>query len=97
MNLISLINSEMLYVKALTEQVPYFKFAGWIESTVQKEVIAQLFKAKMKTKSAIPQDLITGDDEEKKTEKRKQRTTVQKNQMKNQLIDFLNKKKSEGG
>ena len=51
----------------------------------------------MKTKSAIPQDLITGDDEEKKTEKRKQRTTVQKNQMKNQLIDFLNKKKSEGG
>lgn len=40
MNLISLINSEMLYMKALTEQVPYFKFAGWIESTVQKEVIS---------------------------------------------------------
>ena len=63
-------------MKALTEQVPYFKFADWIESTVQKEVIAQLFKAKMKTKSAIPQDLIT---EEKKTEKRKQRTNLQKN------------------
>ena len=44
MNLIALINSELLYAKALTEQVPYFKFASWIESTVQKEVIAQLFK-----------------------------------------------------
>ena len=46
----------------------------------------------MKTKSAIPQDLIT---EEKKTEKQKQRTTMQKNQMKTKLIDFLNKKKGE--
>ena len=40
MNLIALINSDMLYTKALEEQIPYFKFASWIESTVQKEVIA---------------------------------------------------------
>ena len=54
MNLIALINSEMLYAKALAEQVPYFKFAQWIDSTVQKEVIAQLFKAKENAKSDIP-------------------------------------------
>lgn len=70
MNLIALINSDMLYEKALAAQVPYFKFTSWIESTVQKEVIAQLFKAKQKNNRAIPQDLITG-DEEKKNEKRK--------------------------
>ena len=40
MNLIALINSDMLYKKALEEQIPYFKFASWIESTVQKEVIS---------------------------------------------------------
>jgi len=40
MNLIALINSDMLYARALSEQVPYFKFASWIESTVQKEVIS---------------------------------------------------------
>ena len=59
MNLISLINTEMLYSKALAEQVPYFKFGSWIESTVQKEVISQLFKAKDGAKSQIPKDLIT--------------------------------------
>ena len=92
MNLIALINSELLYAKALTEQVPYFKFASWIESTVQKEVIAQLFKSKMNSKSAIPADLITGSEEKKKA-KQKQRTAMQKDQMKNQLIAFLNNKK----
>ena len=94
MNLIALINSELLYAKALTEQVPYFKFASWIESTVQKEVIAQLFKSKMNSKSAIPTDLITGSEEKKKA-KQKQRTAMQKDQMKNQLIAFLNNKKQE--
>jgi len=39
MNLIALINSEKMYKRCLEEQVPYFKFASWIESTVQKEVI----------------------------------------------------------
>ena len=94
MNLIALINSELLYAKALTEQVPYFKFASWIESTVQKEVIAQLFKSKMNSKSAIPTDLITGSEEKKKA-KQKQRTATQKDQMKNQLIAFLNNKKQD--
>ena len=61
MNLIALINSDMLYAKALQEQVPYFKFASWIESTVQKEVITQLFKGKDSSKSQIPKDLITQD------------------------------------
>ena len=49
MNLIALINSEMLYAKAMEEAVPYFKFGTWIESTVQKEVFAQLFKSKGKS------------------------------------------------
>ena len=95
MNLIALINSELLYAKALAEQVPYFKFASWIESTVQKEVIAQLFKSKMSSKSAIPKDLITGSEEQRKKEKLKQRTAKQKDQMKNQLIAFLNDKKQD--
>ena len=61
MNLIALINSDMLYERALSEQVPYFKFSSWIESTVQKEVISQLFKAKKGAKSSIPDDLIMED------------------------------------
>ena len=62
MNLIALINSDMLYKKALSEQIPYFKFSSWIESTVQKEVIQQLFNAKKNaSKSKIPTDLITDD------------------------------------
>lgn len=64
MNLIALINSDMLYKKAVDEQVPYFKFASWIESTVQKEVISQIFKSKGTARSKIPEDLIT---EERKT------------------------------
>ena len=31
MNLIALINTDMLYAKALAEQIPYFKFATWID------------------------------------------------------------------
>ena len=46
MNLIACINTDMMYAKAMEEGVPYFKFGSWIESTVQKEVIAQLFKSK---------------------------------------------------
>ena len=50
---------------------------------MQKEVIAQLFKAKANAKSDIPKDLITGADEEsKKNEKRKSRTAKQKDHMK---------------
>jgi len=51
MNLIALINSDMLYERALSEQIPYFKFSSWIESTVQKEVITQLFMSKKGAKS----------------------------------------------
>lgn len=64
MNLIALINSEMLYKRAMEEQVPYFKFYGWIESTVQKEVIALLFKNKA-GQSKIPNDLITAETKKK--------------------------------
>ena len=66
MNLIALINADMLYKRALSEQVPYFKFSTWIESTVQKEVIQQLFNAKKnKAKSSIPADLIMDDNKKK--------------------------------
>ena len=89
----------MLYKKALTEQVPYFKFYSWIESTVQKEVIQQLFKAKKASSSKIPKDLIMEDrkggkkpDMTPRTAK-KQETAAQKNDMKNQLISFLSKAK----
>ena len=64
MNLISLINTDKLFARALEEQVPYFKFASWIESTVQKEVITQLFKAKG-GKNEVPKDLITNEEEKK--------------------------------
>ena len=78
MNLIALINAEKLYQQALETSIPYFKFASWIESTVQKEVIAQLFRSKKDTKSQIPTDLIT--EEEKKTsDNRRRRSSVQKN------------------
>lgn len=91
MNLIALINSDMLYTKAQQEQVPYFKYSSWIESTVQKEVIAQLFKNKDSSKSQIPKDLITQDKTD--NNKKKRSSVVQKNQMKNQLMQFLNKAK----
>ena len=86
MNLISLINTDMLFAKALEQQVPYFKFGSWIESTVQKEVISQLFKAK--GKGEVPADLITSE------QKPQTKTVQQKNQMKNQLIAFMNQAKN---
>ena len=92
MNLIALINTEVLYAKALEEQVPYFKFGGWIESSVQKEVIAQLFKSKG-GKGQIPEDLITQGSDSKKGTQAKRRSIKQKNDMKDQLIAFLNKAK----
>ena len=52
MNLIANIKDDMLYEKALEEQVPFFKFAGWIESTVNKEVMTQLFKSKQDRKGS---------------------------------------------
>jgi len=84
MNLIALINSEMLYTRALSEQVPYFKFATWIESTVQKEVIKVLFQAKKGAKGAIPDDLIVTD--------KKQGANSSKNQMGSQIMAFLQEK-----
>ena len=75
MNLIALINSDMLYAKALEEQIPYFKFASWIESTVQKEVISNLFKSKKGAKSEIPADLITEDAKMTPRNKAKQAST----------------------
>ena len=37
----------MLYEKALTEGVAFFKWAGWLETTIQKEMIAQIVQKKM--------------------------------------------------
>ena len=39
LNLIAHINTDKLYLKALTDAVPYFKYWSWIESTIQKEVL----------------------------------------------------------
>ena len=39
MNLIAQIKDDMLYKKALEEQIPFFKFNSWIEQTVNKEVM----------------------------------------------------------
>ena len=62
MNLIAMINTDQLYNKALEAAVPYFKYSSWIESTVSKEVIQQLFKTKQNDpKRQVPKDLITGD------------------------------------
>lgn len=61
MNLIAMINSDKLYERSLKEQIPYFKFSSWIESTVQKEIISHLFKTKGGEKRSIPDDLILED------------------------------------
>lgn len=55
MNLIDTINTNSLYEKALKDAVPFFKYWLWIESTLQKEVLAQLFRSK---KGNLPKDLI---------------------------------------
>ena len=91
MNLIALINTDMLYAKALAEQIPYFKFSTWIDQTVQKEVIKQLLGQRQNQKSAVPQDLITGN----LSSKQQKQNAARKNQMRSQLIAFLNKKASD--
>lgn len=93
MNLIALINSDMLYERALSEQIPYFKFSSWIESTVQKEVITQLFMSKKGAKSQIPDDLITEDTSKRKTtDPKQQRPSKQNSQSMSHIIAFMREK-----
>ena len=54
MHLIALIKTELLYKKAQEEDVPYFKYYSWIESTIQKEVLNQLYKKKKETGGKKP-------------------------------------------
>lgn len=45
----------MLYEKALRENVPFFKFMSWLESTIQKEMIALMV---IRRGSRLPDDMI---------------------------------------
>lgn len=42
LNMILNIKSDPLYEMALTESVPFFKWYSWLESTIQREMIAQI-------------------------------------------------------
>ena len=67
MHLIALLDPDKLYEKALKDEVPYFKFYQWVESTIQMEVFQVLSRRKggsaMKQKRPLPK---TGDKNEKK-------------------------------
>ena len=44
--MIAHLNTDMLYTKALSTNIPFFEWYSWIESTIQKEVFSQLRKFK---------------------------------------------------
>lgn len=46
MNLISLVKDDALFEKATLEGVPFYKWNVWIEQTLNKEVLTQLFNEK---------------------------------------------------
>lgn len=46
MNIICMINKDTLYEKALKDQVPFFKWYSWIETTINKEVLSRIIKDK---------------------------------------------------
>lgn len=48
LNMIALLNTDMLYAKALMENIPFFDWYTWIEKTIQNEVFSQLRKYKQK-------------------------------------------------
>jgi hypothetical protein len=52
--MIAHLNTDMLYSKALTDNVPFFEWWGWIETTIQKEVFSQLRKCKQVGKKDSP-------------------------------------------
>ena len=62
MNLIANIKDDELYAKALEEQIPFFKFEGWIASTVNKEVMTLLFKNKSDRKDSDPKKKVSSEE-----------------------------------
>jgi len=46
MNIICTLSVDALYQKALSENIPFFNYWKWIESTIQKEVFSQLCRGK---------------------------------------------------
>lgn len=48
MNMIALLNTDLLYAKALMENIPFFDWYTWTEKTMQNEVFSQLRKNKQK-------------------------------------------------
>ena len=48
LNMIALLNTDMLYAKALMENIPFFDWYTWTEKTMQNEVFSQLRKQKQK-------------------------------------------------
>lgn len=54
MNMIAHLNTDMLYMKALTDGIPFFDWYTWIESTTQKEVFSQLRRSKIMKTDSLP-------------------------------------------
>lgn len=77
MNLIAQIKDDMLYAKAQAECIPFNKFASWIESTVNKEVMTQLFKSKQDKRGSNPK-LNAAIRRKKILEEQKQEAEMQK-------------------
>ena len=85
LNLIAHINTDMLYKKAITEGIAYFKYWSWIESTIQKEVLTQLMSKKPGKKG---DDLVT-DGKQKIADKK--RKSIQKKELKKSMKNIINK------
>ena len=43
MNIISLVKDDALFERACLENIPFYKWSTWIEQTLNKEVLSQLF------------------------------------------------------
>jgi hypothetical protein len=39
-----MLNKDVMYDKAVRENVPFFKWHSWIESTINKEVLSKILK-----------------------------------------------------
>lgn len=70
LNMIAHLNTDLLYAKAIVDNVPFFEWYAWIESTIQKEVFSQLRRSKKGAKDGTkdgPKDAT----KDKKDAKRK--------------------------
>lgn len=54
--MIAHLNTDALYAKAITDNVPFFEWYAWIETTIQKEVFSQLRRFKKGAAKDGPKD-----------------------------------------